>query len=216
MEISGSGWPQRGCALTVDGHSADISQRDCSPAHPQIYCPACTVQCPVQGVKRHVNVQSKPAISERRVVAWIGKAVRVEGKVISEEDLTIDGDVEGSIELGGHSLTIGQAARHSGRSARQDRDDQRQGERQRSGGRESRPRATASVDRQHHGPALHDGRRRHRDRQESQAGLGGRQADDKRRAFSFAGTYGGDAPPVHLGEMAHDGQAQTEAAVCAR
>lgn len=49
--------------------------------------------------------------SERRVIAWIGKAVRVEGKVISEEDLTIDGDVEGSIELGGHSLTIGQAAR---------------------------------------------------------------------------------------------------------
>ena len=49
--------------------------------------------------------------SERRVVAWIGKAVRVEGKVISEEDLTIDGDVEGSIELGGHSLTIGQEAR---------------------------------------------------------------------------------------------------------
>ena len=49
--------------------------------------------------------------SERRVVAWIGKAVRVEGKVISEEDLTIDGDVKGSIELGGHSLTIGQDAR---------------------------------------------------------------------------------------------------------
>ena len=49
--------------------------------------------------------------SERRVVAWIGKAVRVEGNVISEEDLTIDGDVQGSIELGGHSLTIGEAAR---------------------------------------------------------------------------------------------------------
>ena len=48
--------------------------------------------------------------AERRLVAWIGKAVRVEGKVISEEDLTIDGDVEGSIELGDHSLTIGQAA----------------------------------------------------------------------------------------------------------
>ena len=48
---------------------------------------------------------------ERRMVAWIGKAVRVEGKVISEEDLTIDGDVEGSIELGGHSLTIGQDAK---------------------------------------------------------------------------------------------------------
>src|SRR5204862_7947001 len=46
-------------------------------------------------------------VPERRVTAWIGKAVRVEGKVISAEDLTIDGDVEGSIELGGHSLTIG-------------------------------------------------------------------------------------------------------------
>jgi len=52
-----------------------------------------------------------PNTPERRVTAWIGKAVRVEGKVISEEDLTIDGDVEGSIELGGHSLTIGQEAR---------------------------------------------------------------------------------------------------------
>ena len=49
--------------------------------------------------------------SERRVVAWIGKAVRVEGRVISAEDLTIDGDVQGSIELGGHTLTIGQDAR---------------------------------------------------------------------------------------------------------
>lgn len=47
---------------------------------------------------------------ERRMVAWIGKAVRVEGKVISAEDLTINGDVEGSIELGGHSLTIGSEA----------------------------------------------------------------------------------------------------------
>ena len=48
---------------------------------------------------------------ERRVVAWIGKAVRVEGRIVGAEDLTIDGDVEGSIELGGHSLTIGQDAR---------------------------------------------------------------------------------------------------------
>jgi cytoskeletal protein CcmA (bactofilin family) len=48
--------------------------------------------------------------NERRVTAWIGKAVRVEGRVISSEDLTIDGEVEGSIELGGHSLTIGPEA----------------------------------------------------------------------------------------------------------
>ena len=52
----------------------------------------------------------KTAVTERRMVAWIGKAVRVEGKVIGGEDLTIDGDVEGSIELGNHDLTIGEGA----------------------------------------------------------------------------------------------------------
>src|SRR5437867_222124 len=57
------------------------------------------------------DVKAPPALSaERRMNAWIGKAVRVEGKVISSEDLTIDGDVEGSIELGGHSLVIGPGA----------------------------------------------------------------------------------------------------------
>ena len=56
------------------------------------------------------GIDAKTPANERRVVAWIGKAVRVEGKVISAEDLTIDGDVEGSIELGGHSLTIGSDA----------------------------------------------------------------------------------------------------------
>ena len=45
-------------------------------------------------------------ISERRTNAWIGKALRLEGRVISHEDLTIDGDIEGSIEVGGDNLTI--------------------------------------------------------------------------------------------------------------
>jgi cytoskeletal protein CcmA (bactofilin family) len=48
--------------------------------------------------------------TERRVAAWVGKALRVEGRVISNEDLTIDGTVEGSIELGDHSVTIGPGA----------------------------------------------------------------------------------------------------------
>lgn len=47
---------------------------------------------------------------ERRVAGWIGRAVKVEGKVVSTEDLTIDGDVEGTIELGDHNLTIGLGA----------------------------------------------------------------------------------------------------------
>ena len=46
-------------------------------------------------------------LDERRMAAWIGKSLVVRGKVVSTEDLTIDGRVEGAIELGDHSLTIG-------------------------------------------------------------------------------------------------------------
>jgi cytoskeletal protein CcmA (bactofilin family) len=52
----------------------------------------------------------KPTLDERRMAAWIGKSLVVQGKVISTEDLTIDGRVEGTIELGDHSLTIGVGA----------------------------------------------------------------------------------------------------------
>ena len=37
----------------------------------------------------------------------IGKAVRIEGQIYSQEDLYVDGDVEGTIELQEHRLTIG-------------------------------------------------------------------------------------------------------------
>jgi cytoskeletal protein CcmA (bactofilin family) len=49
-------------------------------------------------------------IDERRVAAWIGKALRIEGRVTSSENLMIDGQVEGTIDLGEHSLTIGAGA----------------------------------------------------------------------------------------------------------
>ena len=61
-------------------------------------------------VQPGVSPETGISANERRVVAWIGKSVRIEGKVISEEDLTIDGHVDGSIELGNHSLSIGPAA----------------------------------------------------------------------------------------------------------
>ena len=48
--------------------------------------------------------------TERRMAAWVGKALLIQGKVISSENLTIDGRVEGTIELGEHSLTIGAGA----------------------------------------------------------------------------------------------------------
>ena len=51
------------------------------------------------------------SVDERRMSAWIGTALTVEGKVISAQDLTIDGKVEGTIELGNHGLMIGSAAK---------------------------------------------------------------------------------------------------------
>jgi cytoskeletal protein CcmA (bactofilin family) len=49
---------------------------------------------------------SLPA-EERRVVAWVGKSVIFKGTLISSEDMTIDGRVEGTIEVRNHGLTVG-------------------------------------------------------------------------------------------------------------
>ena len=54
--------------------------------------------------------QVKPVFDERRLAAWIGKSVVVRGDVICSENLTIDGQVEGTIEVGDHGLTIGVGA----------------------------------------------------------------------------------------------------------
>jgi len=42
-----------------------------------------------------------------RGAAVIGKSVMIKGQIISREDLTIDGEVEGTVELQEHRLTIG-------------------------------------------------------------------------------------------------------------
>jgi cytoskeletal protein CcmA (bactofilin family) len=47
---------------------------------------------------------------DRRVTAWIGQGVFVEGRIISSQDLRIDGRVEGSIEASKHSVTVGARA----------------------------------------------------------------------------------------------------------
>jgi cytoskeletal protein CcmA (bactofilin family) len=43
--------------------------------------------------------------------AHIGKSVIIKGEVSGSENLYVDGEVEGSIQLDGHSLTIGQNGR---------------------------------------------------------------------------------------------------------
>jgi len=48
-----------------------------------------------------------PELDGPRGAATIGKAVRINGQIVSQEDLFVDGDVEGTIELMQHKLTIG-------------------------------------------------------------------------------------------------------------
>jgi cytoskeletal protein CcmA (bactofilin family) len=49
----------------------------------------------------------EPAHESSRGVAVLGKSVMVKGQIYSREDLTIDGEVEGTVELSEHRLTVG-------------------------------------------------------------------------------------------------------------
>jgi len=49
-------------------------------------------------------------IDEKRVTAWIGQGVVVDGRITSAQDLRIDGKVDGTIEVGNHGLIIGASA----------------------------------------------------------------------------------------------------------
>ncbi|HLG98006.1 MAG TPA: polymer-forming cytoskeletal protein [Bryobacteraceae bacterium] len=52
---------------------------------------------------------SAPAthVPESRGPAVIGKSVMIKGQIFSREDLTIDGEIDGSVELHEHRLTVG-------------------------------------------------------------------------------------------------------------
>lgn len=67
---------------------------------------------PVKGKETRESQIGQPVspalpLEERRVVAWVGKSVIFIGSLISSEDMTIDGHVEGSIEVLDQALTIG-------------------------------------------------------------------------------------------------------------
>jgi cytoskeletal protein CcmA (bactofilin family) len=57
----------------------------------------------------HTTPQSTAgrSVEDRRLDAWVGKSVIFRGDLISSEDMTIDGRVEGTIEVRDHRLTIG-------------------------------------------------------------------------------------------------------------
>jgi cytoskeletal protein CcmA (bactofilin family) len=41
---------------------------------------------------------------------YIGSGIRVKGAITADEDLYIDGDVQGSLSVGGHRITVGEMA----------------------------------------------------------------------------------------------------------
>jgi len=61
-----------------------------------------------------------PEPDSTRGQARIGKAVKIDGQIYSKEDLYVDGEVEGTIELQEHRLTIGPHGKvHSNVKARE-------------------------------------------------------------------------------------------------
>ncbi len=81
---------------------------------PKPYAPPTQSPTPAQPVTstaipaREVRPLETPKMENYRSdVAHIGKSVVVKGELSGSEDLYLDGEVEGSIELRSHSLTIG-------------------------------------------------------------------------------------------------------------
>src|SRR6202158_2658482 len=66
---------------------------------------------PANPVKDGPPMSTAPAArhfsTDMRGPAVIGKSVMIKGQIFSREDLTIDGEVDGSVELQEHRLTVG-------------------------------------------------------------------------------------------------------------
>src|SRR3982750_4339484 len=69
-----------------------------------------TVDTLRERVESTPSTGSKSLGDEKRVTAWIGQGVVVEGRITSAQDLRIDGKVDGTIEVGDHGLIIGASA----------------------------------------------------------------------------------------------------------
>ena len=56
---------------------------------------------------------ARPGSPVARTTAWLGPSIEVKGKISGNEDLHIDGKVEGPISLGNHRLTVGRSGQVS-------------------------------------------------------------------------------------------------------
>src|SRR3954470_9522190 len=75
-----------------------------TPAAPQTAAPAMAATPVMREARMDIP---KSADNFRADVAHIGKSVLIKGELSGSEDLYLDGEVEGNIELRDHSLTVG-------------------------------------------------------------------------------------------------------------
>lgn len=79
-----------------------------APARPQATTPVVAPKPAVPTPQEAHSVEpTRPVQNYRAEVAHIGKSVVIKGELSGSEDLYLDGEVEGSIELRGHGLTVG-------------------------------------------------------------------------------------------------------------
>lgn len=69
--------------------------------------PITSASNPTPASRPTATAPSRPAENFRAEMAHIGKSVLIKGELSGSEDLYLDGEVEGSVELKQHSLTIG-------------------------------------------------------------------------------------------------------------
>ncbi len=56
-----------------------------------------------------VSSSPRPSAPATRTVSSLGSSIEIKGKITGDEDLQIDGKVEGSVVLNGQRLTVGRA-----------------------------------------------------------------------------------------------------------
>ena len=63
-----------------------------------------------RGVFQAASLTSNPIENAPASPAYIGPGIKVKGTITADEDVYIDGDVEGSLSVPGHCLTVGEMA----------------------------------------------------------------------------------------------------------
>jgi cytoskeletal protein CcmA (bactofilin family) len=74
---------------------------------PSPVAPSQTTAAPSQSP----NYAARPSAPSARSVACLGETIEVKGKISGEEDLQVDGKVEGPISLQGQRLTVGRTGK---------------------------------------------------------------------------------------------------------